>query len=34
MMVQGFHYAFPAAGYVEKAGTGYRVVPVAWSPML
>ena len=34
MMIQGFHYAFPAAGYVEKAGTGYRVVPVSWSPML
>jgi len=34
MMIQGFHYAFPAAGYIEKAGNGYRVVPVAWSPML
>jgi len=34
MMIQGFHYAFPAAGYVEKAGTGYRVVPVSWSPVL
>jgi glyoxylase-like metal-dependent hydrolase (beta-lactamase superfamily II) len=34
MMIQGFHYPFPAVGYIEKSGTGYRAVPVAWSPML
>lgn len=33
MRVQGFHYPFPAIGYVEKDGTGYRLVPVPWSPV-
>ena len=31
MLVAGYHFAFPSAGYVEKAGSGYRLVPVAWS---
>ena len=34
MLVQGFHYPFPGVAHVEKAEAGYRVVPVAWSPML
>jgi glyoxylase-like metal-dependent hydrolase (beta-lactamase superfamily II) len=34
MMVQGFHYPFPSNAYVEKAGTGYREVPVPWSPTI
>jgi glyoxylase-like metal-dependent hydrolase (beta-lactamase superfamily II) len=34
MLVQGFHYPFPSLGYVEKAGTGYRVIPVPWSPTI
>jgi glyoxylase-like metal-dependent hydrolase (beta-lactamase superfamily II) len=34
MMLQGFHYPFPSVGYIEKAGTGYRVVPIAWSPVI
>jgi glyoxylase-like metal-dependent hydrolase (beta-lactamase superfamily II) len=34
MLVQGFHYPFPSLGHVEKAGTGYRVVPVPWSPTI
>jgi glyoxylase-like metal-dependent hydrolase (beta-lactamase superfamily II) len=29
MLVQGFHYPFPGLGRVEKAGSGYRVVPQA-----
>ena len=28
-MLQGFHYPFPSAGFVEKDGSGYRVVPIA-----
>ena len=28
MMVQGFHYPFPSVAYVEKAGSGYREIPV------
>ena len=31
-MVQGFHYPFPALAYIEKSGTGYREIPVPWSP--
>jgi glyoxylase-like metal-dependent hydrolase (beta-lactamase superfamily II) len=34
MMIQGFHYPFPALGYIEKAGSGYRVVPVPWNPTI
>ena len=33
MRVQGYHYPFPANGFVEKDGTGYRLVPAAWSPV-
>jgi glyoxylase-like metal-dependent hydrolase (beta-lactamase superfamily II) len=32
MMVQGFHYPFPAHAYIEKTGNGYREVPVPWNP--
>jgi len=34
MMVQGFHYAFPGLAYVEKTPTGYREIPVPWSPVI
>jgi glyoxylase-like metal-dependent hydrolase (beta-lactamase superfamily II) len=33
MRIQGFHYPFPAIGYVEKDGSGYRLVTVPWSPV-
>jgi len=31
MLVQGFHYPFPAVGHVEKSGAGYREVLVNWT---
>ena len=34
MMVQGFHYPFPSVAYVEKAGSGYREIPVMWNGTL
>ena len=34
MMVQGFHYPFPALAYIEKSGSGYREIPVPWSPTI
>ncbi len=34
MLLSGYHFPFPSLGYVEKAGTGYRLVPVSWSPVL
>jgi glyoxylase-like metal-dependent hydrolase (beta-lactamase superfamily II) len=33
-LVVGFHFTFPSIGHVEKDGTGYRLVPVAWNPTL
>jgi glyoxylase-like metal-dependent hydrolase (beta-lactamase superfamily II) len=34
MMMQGFHYPFPAVAYIERSGNGFREVPVPWSPTL
>ena len=34
MMIQGFHYPFPSVGHIEKAGTGYRLVPAPWNPTI
>jgi glyoxylase-like metal-dependent hydrolase (beta-lactamase superfamily II) len=34
MLVQGFHYPFPGIAYVEKAGDGYREIPLPWSPTI
>ena len=34
MLVQGFHYPFPALAYVEKTGDGYREMTVPWSPVI
>ncbi|HZP78982.1 MAG TPA: MBL fold metallo-hydrolase [Pseudolabrys sp.] len=34
MTVVGYHFPFPAVGHVEKAASGYRLVPVLWSPTI
>jgi len=34
LLVAGYHFPFPGIGYIEKDGTGYRLVPAAWSPVL
>lgn len=34
MLIQGFHFPFPAAGHVEKDGDGYRLVPISWNATL
>jgi glyoxylase-like metal-dependent hydrolase (beta-lactamase superfamily II) len=34
MPVQGYHFPFPALVHVEKSGSGYRLVPVPWSPVI
>ena len=34
MLIQGFHFPFPALGYVEKDGASYRLVPAQWNPVL
>jgi len=33
-LVVGFHFTFPSIGYVEKDGSKYRLVPVAWNPVI
>jgi hypothetical protein len=34
MLVQGFHYPFPALANIEKSGSGYREIPVQWNPVI
>ena len=34
MLVQGYHFPFPASGYIAKRGTSYDLVPVLWQPAL
>ena len=34
MFVSGYHFPFPGLGWVEKVGTGYRLIPAAWNPVL
>jgi glyoxylase-like metal-dependent hydrolase (beta-lactamase superfamily II) len=33
MLVQGYHFPFPASGYIVKSASGYEVAPVTWQPM-
>jgi glyoxylase-like metal-dependent hydrolase (beta-lactamase superfamily II) len=33
-LLQGYHFTFPSRGYVEKAGSGYRLVPAPWIPTI
>jgi glyoxylase-like metal-dependent hydrolase (beta-lactamase superfamily II) len=34
MLIAGYHFAFPSQGYVEKDGSGFRLVPIRWNPVL
>jgi glyoxylase-like metal-dependent hydrolase (beta-lactamase superfamily II) len=34
ILLQGYHFPFPAIGYIEKAGAGYRWAPAPWNPSL
>jgi glyoxylase-like metal-dependent hydrolase (beta-lactamase superfamily II) len=34
ILVQGYHFPFPASGYIAKEGKGYEFVPVQWQPTL
>jgi glyoxylase-like metal-dependent hydrolase (beta-lactamase superfamily II) len=33
-MVVGFHFTFPSIGHIEKDGPKYRLVPIAWNPVI
>ena len=34
MLVGGYHWPFPAVGYIAKEGSGYRLHPVSYSHLL
>ena len=34
MLVQGYHFPFPASGYITKTAKGYDLTPVMWLPTL
>lgn len=34
MLVQGYHFPFPATGHIARRGTGYDFVPAQWTPGL
>jgi glyoxylase-like metal-dependent hydrolase (beta-lactamase superfamily II) len=34
MLVQGYHFPFPASGYITRTPTGYDLVPVMWQSAL
>jgi glyoxylase-like metal-dependent hydrolase (beta-lactamase superfamily II) len=34
MRMQGFHFPFPATGYIEKDGAGYRYTAAPWNPLI
>jgi glyoxylase-like metal-dependent hydrolase (beta-lactamase superfamily II) len=34
MLVQGYHFPFPASGYIAHDGKGYNFVPVMWQASL
>jgi glyoxylase-like metal-dependent hydrolase (beta-lactamase superfamily II) len=33
MLVEAYHFPFPACGHIVKAGAGYEFEPVMWSPL-
>ena len=33
MLVQGYHFPFPACGHIARSGKGYELVPVEWQPL-
>ena len=33
MLVEAYHFPFPACGHMIKTATGYKLVPVEWQPL-
>jgi glyoxylase-like metal-dependent hydrolase (beta-lactamase superfamily II) len=33
MLVQGYHFPFPASGHIVRSGSGYELVPAEWRPL-
>nr|WP_246669014.1 MBL fold metallo-hydrolase [Ancylobacter sp. TS-1] len=34
LQLTGYHYPFPATGFIRKSGDGYEAVPAVWRPVL
>jgi hypothetical protein len=32
MLVEAYHFPFPACGHIVRSGTGYELVPAMWKP--
>ena len=33
MLVEAFHFPFPACGHIARTRGGYELVPVEWAPL-
>ena len=33
MLVEAYHFPFPACGHIAKSGNGYELVPTMWNPL-
>jgi hypothetical protein len=33
MLVEAYHFPFPASGHIVRSGHGYELVPVMWQPL-
>ena len=33
MLIQGYHFPFPASGHVVRTATGFEFAPVMWQPL-
>jgi glyoxylase-like metal-dependent hydrolase (beta-lactamase superfamily II) len=33
MLVQGYHFPFPASGHIVRSGSGFELVPMEWRPL-
>jgi hypothetical protein len=33
MLVEAYHFPFPACGHMVKNGSGYELVPAMWQPL-
>jgi glyoxylase-like metal-dependent hydrolase (beta-lactamase superfamily II) len=33
MLVEAYHFPFPASGHIVRSGSGYELIPVMWQPL-
>ena len=33
MLVEAYHFPFPATGHIARSGKGYELVPAMWQPL-